>query len=414
MRLLFLGLNYAPEEIGIAVYSSGMAEYLAAAGHDVEAVSAQPYYPDWQVRPDYRGWWRRSREAGVALTRVPLYVPARPTGARRILHHVSFAASALPAMLASAVRSRPDAILTVAPSLIAAPVALVLARLLGVPAWLHVQDFEVGAAMGTGLIGTGSRTSRWALMVERAVMRRFDRVSSISPEMCAKLVGMGIAEARVVEFRNWAQNLAKPGDPGRYRETWAITTPHVALYSGNIANKQGIEIVIDAAERLRDRQDLTFIICGQGPNRAALEQRARGLPNVRIHDLQPVEALPDLLALATVHLLPQRAATADLVLPSKLTNMLASGRPIIVTASPGTGLAREVSGCGLVTPPEDAAALVAAIEQIVDDPDRAIKFGAAARDRAHGHWNKNQVLSRFTALLTQLVYGRDQGEKVLP
>lgn len=190
--------------------------------------------------------------------------------------------------------------------------------------------------------------------------------------------------------------------PSAFRQEWSIDTEHVALYSGNIANKQGIDIVVEAAWQLQRRQDLTFVICGEGPNRARLEERALGLSNVQFHDLQPKERLNELMGLATVHLLPQLAAAADLLLPSKLTNMLASGRPVVATAATGTGLAREVEGCGLVVPPEDGSAFAGAIETLLDDGEFRSAAGIAARQRAEERWSKARILRTFAHDLDQL------------
>jgi colanic acid biosynthesis glycosyl transferase WcaI len=404
MRILFLGLNYAPEAIGISVYTTGLCERLAAMGHQVRVIAGKPYYPEWRVADGFGGGWRRTREAGVDITRCPIYVPAAPSGAKRIVHHASFALSALAPMLAAARGFRPDLVITVAPSLVAAPVAWAAAKLAGARSWLHIQDFEVEAAFATGLIDGDSAAARVARAAEGRIIRLFDHVSSISPEMTAKLADYGVAPSRISEFRNWAEiDAIRPlAGPSPYRAEWDIRTPHVALYSGNIANKQGIEIVIDAARRLRGRGDLSFVICGQGPNRAQLEEAARGLDNVRFYALQPMERLGDLLGLATIHLLPQRGDAADLVLPSKLTNMLASGRPIVATAAPGTGLAREVEGCGLATPPEDGAAFAEAIETLLDDPVMHDAIGIAARVRAERVWRKDAIIAavaeRFEAL----------------
>ena len=181
--------------------------------------------------------------------------------------------------------------------------------------------------------------------------------------------------------------------PSPYRQEWGITTPQVVLYSGNIANKQGIEIVVHAARLLRHRPDLTFVICGEGPNRANLETLAEGLTNIQFHDLQSKERLNDLMGLATIHLLPQKADAADLVLPSKLTNMLASGRPVVATAAPGTGLADAVEGCGIVTPPEDIKAFAKAIENLSDEEALYQAMSKAARHRAEQRWDKNTALS---------------------
>jgi colanic acid biosynthesis glycosyl transferase WcaI len=405
MRILCLGMNYAPEPIGIAVYTSGLAESLAAMGHEIELVAAKPYYPEWRIADGYRGPRSRTLENGVLVTRCPLYVPARPSGARRIRHHLSFARAALGPMLRAARRFKPEIVLTIAPSLIAAPVARLAARRAGARSWLHVQDFEVEAAFATGLLDAASLGARLARRFERKVMTGFDGVSSISPEMCAKLESFGIPADRIHELRNWAEiDKVRPLDgPSTFRAEWGIRAPHVALYSGNIANKQGVEILVEAARLLKNRADLMFVICGQGPNRAALEASAAGLGNILFRDLQPAGRLGDLLGLATIHLLPQKPAAADLVLPSKLTNMLASGRPVVATAAPGTGLAREIHGCGLATPPEDAPAFAAAIARLIDEPDLNRVLSLAARRRAEEAWSRPAIIGRFEARLRALV-----------
>jgi colanic acid biosynthesis glycosyl transferase WcaI len=395
LKILILGLNYAPEIVGIAVYTAGLAEALAGRGHDVRVIAGKPYYPAWSVAEDFRGGWFRTGMAnGVTVTRVAHYVPKRPNGVRRVLHHLSFALSGMLPLLAQARTQRPDIVLTIAPSLVAAPFARLAAALCGAKSWLHVQDFEVEAAVATGLVNADGFGVRAALAFENWVLGMFDRVSAISPAMCRKLGQKGVAADRIAEFRNWAdvENVRPLQSVSPYRSEWGVDTRHVALYSGNIANKQGIGVVVDAAQRLKHRDDLTFVICGDGSNRAELESRAGELANVVIRDLQPKERLGDLLGLATVHLLPQLASAADLVLPSKLTNMLASGRATVACAHPGTGLAAEVEGCGLVVPPEDDEAFADAIERLIDnEPERAF-FGTAARRRAEKRWEQDAIV----------------------
>lgn len=407
MRILFLGLNYSPEPISTGVYSTGLCEELVARGHEVCAVVGKPYYPQWRIYDEFRGGGVRiSEESGVLVTRVPHYVPADPTGPKRIVHHASFAFSALVPMLKKARTMKPDIVMTVAPSLLSAPVAHLAARVARVRSWLHVQDFEVGTAFATGLVDPNGIAARMARGFERFVLRRFDCVSSISLEMCHKakaVVGEGLSD--VFEFRNWANiEEIKPLDHSSiYRTRWCIATPHVALYSGNIANKQGIEILVDVARRLQSRTDLTFVICGQGPNREALQTLATGLTNIQFHDLQPPEQLNELLGLATVHLLPQKAGAADLVLPSKLTNMLASGRPIVATAHPGTGLARELAKGGLVTAPGDVDAMATAILRLIEEPGLHRELSTQAALRAREAWDKGRIIDGLCAQLDRLV-----------
>jgi colanic acid biosynthesis glycosyl transferase WcaI len=409
MNILILGLNYAPEQVGIGPYTCGMATALAAAGHQVTVVCGKPYYPKWKVDPLFEGGGvRRSDEDGVTVVRVPIYVPANPNGMRRLLHHASFAVRAQPVLLREAVREKPDVVIGIAPSLVSLVAARVVARLSRAKLWIHIQDFEVEAAVATGLLRPTGRLTCLARAFEVWSMRA-DRISTISPQMCDKLISRGINATQVIEFRNWANvdKIRPLCGSSVFRSKWSIDHRYIALYSGNIANKQGIEIIIDAARLLTGRRDLLFIICGNGPNRDRLQEQAKELNNIRFFDLQPTEMLSDLLGLASVHLLPQIAGAADLVLPSKLTNMLASGRPVIATALPGTGLAYEVDGCGILVQPDDAPEFAKAIERLLDDDSECKALGVAARRRAEERWSRNRILAKFESALRALQNSAD-------
>ena len=401
-RTLILGLNFAPEPISTAPYTTRLASYLAQHGHSVHVVTATPYFPAW-ARPT--GWPRaryvtRTPAANLRVTHCPHYIPRRPTGLRRLVHQASFALTAAPVMIAQALRHPPDRVVVIAPALVSAPLGWLAARLAGAPAWLHLQDLELDAAHATGLIGPAPLATR----IERWVLRRFDRVSTISTQMCARVAAKGVAPHRIQELRNWAEPMPLPttAQMTALRRALGITTPHVLLYSGALGRKQGLEAIPDLAHRLRHRRDLTLLICGDGPMRPMLEQAARDHPNLRVAPLQPRDRLGALLGLATVHLLPQIADAADLVLPSKLTNMLASGRPVLATAAPGTALAAEVAGCGVVVPPGDTTALVVELDLLLQDPDRRATLGSAGRRAARDRWHADTILARWHEELGRL------------
>ena len=401
-RVLIIGLNYAPEPVGIGPYTQGLAQALAETGAKVSAVVAKPYYPQWKVAPGYAGGgWCREQDGPVDVTRCPIYVPAQPSGFKRIIHLASFMASALVPALRTVLdrRTRPDLVVAVAPALLGVLTAWLAARLAGARLWIHVQDFEVEAALATELMqetGVAARLARWA---ENRLLRLGDRVSTISPQMCARLVAKGIAPDRVFEMRNWADARFAPDPAGAaaIRTEWGLEGRIVTLYSGNIARKQGIEVLVEAARLLEHRSDIAFVICGEGPNRAGLERLSAGLDNIQLHDLQPASRMGAMLTMADLHLLPQIAGAADLVLPSKLTNMLASARPVVATTEPGTGLHAEVDGCGLVTSPGDAAALAQAITTLADDPVRRAELGKAAAVRAVQRWSKPTIIAAALA-----------------
>lgn len=401
MRILIVALNYAPELVGCAKYTSELAEDLARRGHRVEVLTGPPYYPDWSVAEGYSGArWSHERLNGVMVHRTPLYVPARPAGLRRVAHLASFGAAAIPAAMSVARKLQPGLVFAVAPTLAAAGAALAAARICGARTWLHVQDFEVDAAFDLGMLK--NRLARGvALGLEARLFQVFDRVSSISPAMVARLIDKGVAADRVSEFRNWVDVDAVQvfaSSNTRYRRDLGISENRVvALYSGNMAGKQGLESLAEVALALRAAQPpVSLILCGDGPARPALEIACRGMDTVHFLPLQPLERLPDLLGTADIHLLPQRPEAADLVLPSKLTGMLASGRPVVAMAEPGSGLAQEVEGCGLSVP-ADADAMTRAILTLAGNPELRRAFGAAGRVRAESRWRKSAIIGGFEA-----------------
>lgn len=397
MRILLYSANFAPEPTGVGKYSGDMAAWLSLHGHDVRVIAAPPYYPAYRLDPGYR--WRpfcRERVAGATVWRAPLWVPRKPRGISRILHLASFAATSLPLALANAAW-RPDVVLTVAPFLTCAPAAWLTARLCGAMAWLHIQDFEVDAAFDLGLLkGRGLR--RLAVSMERQLMRRFDVVSTISRRMLERLHAKGVDPEQTCLLPNWVDtHEIKPlAGPSPMRAELGIGAgTRVALFAGTLGPKQGLAMIAEAAERLRTHPDLLFVVCGQGVMWPQMEEAARRLPNLRLLPLQPVERLCDLLNMADIHLLTQDPGAQDLVLPSKLTGMLASGRPIIATCREGTEISSIVRPCGLVVAPGDVDGLAGAIEALASNTPLRTSLGAKAREYAEQRLGRDAILMNF-------------------
>lgn len=408
MKILIYGINFAPEPTGIGKYSGEMAAWLASQGHEVRVVTAPPYYPAWKIGNGYRASaWLKEVWQGVSVWRCPLWVPTSPGGSRRVLHLLSFAASSFPVMLRQ-VAWRPDLVWMAAPAFACAPCALLTAKLSGAPAWLHVQDYEVDVAFDMGLL-KGAWVRRLVTGVERWLLRRFNVVSSISQRMLRKAADKGVAPERIVSFPNWVDIDAITPFHGRspYRDELGISDDQVvALFSGTLGAKQGLHLLPEAARRLASSHpQVVFVICGDGQMKAQLLAATQDLPNVKHLPLQAKERLPELLGMADMHLLPQDPDVADLVMPSKLTAMLSSGRPVVSTAKPESEVALVVAHCGLLSAPGNAAVLAGNIGELAGDAARRAALGAAAREYAVNHLGTERVLQQFTRHWTAAAQG---------
>ena len=410
MKVLLVSMNFAPELTGIGKYSGEMAEGLRSRGHQVQVVCAPPYYPHWQVQAGFSALaYRRETPApGLTVFRCPVWVPSNLGGLRRLLHLASFALSSLPVVLGRAAW-RPDVVMVVAPALFCAPAGWLAARLCGAKTWLHVQDLELDAAFNLGLL-EGRSARRWMLPMERALLRCFDRVSSISAGLLQRLADKGVPRVRIEYLPNGValqdiRPVAALPAALELRNRLSISPQQVVcLFSGTLNRKHGLAILPAVADLLRGRHDIVFVVAGAGEYRASLERACTGSShrNLRFLELQPQAGLNALLNMADVHLLPQLSGATELVMPSKLAGMLASGRPVVAAARPGSDMAQWVEGRGRAVEPESVQAMAAAIIELADDPVLRARLGHAARAHAEATLDAVAILDSLDHRLRAL------------
>ena len=401
MKFLLYGINFAPELTGIGKYSGEMVEFLSSKGHEVTVVTAPPYYPEWEIKAPYKKWlYQKENLHGATVIRCPMYVPSHPRTLTRLVHLVDFALSSFFGLFFQ-VRKKPDVIMVVEPTFFCVPATLLFAKMTGAKTWLHIQDFEIDAMFGLGMAGGAGFLKRIAYAVESWLLKRFDVVSSISHSMLKRAETKGVDAARLRFLPNWADmEMIKPM-PGNqyYRNLWQLRDDDIVLlYSGNIGKKQGLEMIIEAARHFAQNDRVKFVIVGDGAHKAELQQQAEGLFNIQFHPLQPYENLSRLMAVADIHLVVQKAGAADLVLPSKLTTILAAGGYSIITADNGTALGdfcEANPGIAWRVAPEDTEAFISMIQQTVDGQGSRAEVNALARAYAEKNIERKAVLGRL-------------------
>lgn len=398
MRILICGINYFPEPTGVGKYTGEMAEWLYSKAVSVRVISAPPYYPEWRIGSGYSSKkYKFENINGIYVWRCPIWIPRQKTGFKRILHLLTFTASSVP-ILFKQIFWKPDVIIVIEPAFFCAPLSLIVAKLSGAQSWLHIQDIEIDAAFKMGYLSNRKLYSM-AKHIERIIMKQFDRISTISKKMLEMIVNSEIPSEKCVLFPNWVdtKKMFPLFESTLLRKEWGVKdNTVVVLYAGNMGEKQGLEIIIKTAKKLEAEPNILFVLCGNGTARGRLIKMADGMRNIRFLPIQPTERYNLLLNTADIHLLPQRAGAEGLVMPSKLTGILACGGFVIALARKNSELSNVVlKAGGIVCMPGDISELSNLIKRFSKDnllnSDRKNK----ARNYAESFFSKESILNDF-------------------
>lgn len=395
-RILVVGINYAPEHTGIAPYTSQACDHLVSEGAEVLTLAGVPHYPHWSVPDEYRRRLRVDEDrAGVQVRRLRHSVPPAQTARSRGTYELTFGAHVLTQRLPW----KPDVVLTVVPSLFGAASAAVLARRADVPLVVWVQDLMGPAAAQSGISG-GRRIAQAISGLERHVLRRARNVVIVSIAFQPYVEAAGVPTERVHVIPNWTHVASATEDRRdvRARLGWR-PDDLIALHSGNMGLKQGLENIVEAARLAKP--PVRFVLMGDGSQRAELKRLGARVPALQFLPPADSEHFPDILAAADVLLVSERASAIDMSLPSKLTSYFSVGLPVVAAVPRGGGTAAEVetSGGGLLVPPEDPAGLLAVLQCLADEPQTRERLGAAGTAHARERLGRQASLQRLTEVL---------------
>jgi colanic acid biosynthesis glycosyl transferase WcaI len=403
MHILVLTINYWPEQTGIGAVLTRRCEYLASIGHEVTVCTGMPYYPEWRVDPEYRGkLFFREEHKGVSIFRSWIWVPKKVTSAKRVLFEASFLASSLLRALWS---RKPELLLVVSPPLGLALSARILSRWSKAPYVFDVEDMQPDAAADLGMLPRPVLPMLYRL--EAMAYRRASLITTASEGMRQKIIAKGIPPARVAVVlppANSSMFEIGSADQGQaFRGKHGLEGKFVVAHSGNMGVKQGLDLVLDVAMRLKERREIAFLLAGDGAMKSHLESRAQALrlDNVRFLPLQGQAEFQKMLAAIDLALIVQQSSVSDIAFPSKTVTLLSAARPVAASVSANSEVARVLarSNGGLVTEPGQAGALAESILELFQDPKRRLAMGEDGRRYARQHWDEDITLPTFESHL---------------
>ncbi len=406
--ILLIAGNYYPEPTGIGRYNKEMTDWLVDNGFTCTVITTYPYYPHWEIQPPYhkKNWWYQKESIQtkngntITVYRCPHFVPKNVTAKTRIISDISFVIAVSFIMPLFFLKKKFDYIMNVTPPLAPGVLAVLYKRLKKAKFVYHIQDLQADAARELNLIRSKTLLS-YILKLENKIIWQADVVSTISQGMADKLQQK--TKRQVIIFPNWTdtRSFYPIEAKNMLKELYGFkATDKVILYSGAIGEKQGLELMLQVARHFEEMENYKFVIAGTGPYKQKLEAaaQAQGLGNICFLPLQPEEDLNRFLNMADLHLIMQKAGVTDLMMPSKLTNILAVGGLALVTANGTSSLYNTVKnhGIALSAKPENEQNILDKIEAGLTASHEDIRKNA--RLFAEQNLSADMILAEYTKL----------------
>jgi len=400
MRVLIVSQYFHPENFRI----NEVVRTLIEKGIKVEVLTGKPNYPEGVFFPGYRAWGCQTEELFRAkVYRVPMVARGSRSAIWLALNYLSFVLSGLlfaPWLLR---RQKYDAVLVygVSPALQALP-ALFIGWLKNARVAVWVQDLWPESLQATGYVH-----NRWALAGVRQVVRfiyRHTDLLLVQSKGFEAPVSALVPGKRVVYFPNSVEAIFSDPPDVPLPEMSALDEGFAVMFAGNVGAGQAVEVIVEAAELLKDVPQIRFVVFGQGSRWDWMREqvKARGLSNLHLPGRFPVNTMPGLMQKAGALLV----TLADepifaMTVPNKVQAYMASGRPILACLNgEGARLVAEEAKAGLSVPAQDAKALAAAVLQLYKLPteDRA-RMGANGRRYFKAHFDHDKLVDELIAHL---------------
>lgn len=407
MHILIIAPYYSPDLGPSAPLFTMLASSLKSHGHGVTVLTAVPHYPSGQVASQYRGKWVfRSVENGVNVIRVGLPSIKRSNLAFRSLQYIVYQFLAVMAGLNLCY----EAVIVANPALWTWLPFVYYVVMKRKPAIFSVHDVYPDVGIRLGIFHHNVVISLVASL-EKYCLKHASIVRILSEGFKPGLGRLGVAEEKMALVYDWVDtDLIRPiSRENHFAQAQGLNGRFRVVYAGNMGLSQGLELVLEAAERLADHADIQFIFVGDGSAHANLVSIAdqRGLDNVLFIPFQPREILPDVLASADVSLIVLKKGIGIDSLPSKTFSILASGRPAIACVDENSETRKliEKAKAGRWTPPEDPIALVAAILELQQNNDLRLDLGRNGRAWSAVHHSPDSAAWQFESLLQKIIVG---------
>ncbi|MCY2933451.1 MAG: glycosyltransferase family 4 protein [Planctomycetota bacterium] len=401
-RILFVNQYYWPDHASTAQHLADLAESLAAEGHECHVLCGLGQYRTGSAQlPSHEV------QNGVHIHRVRVSAFGRKSTLHRMCDYLSYYAQATRKAL---FMKRFDLVITLTTPPLIGLVGSLLKSLKGSRQIFWSMDLHPDASLALGRMQPSNLAVRLLKRISHSIYRRADRVVVLGPYMADQILAKGVRPERVREVPVWSRRdeifpRDRSGHP--LREELGLTDQFVVMYSGNLGLAHQFEEIIEAAQKLQERSDITFLFVGDGPRLKEVKAAvaSKSLTNVRFMDYFPRNSLHLSLSAADVHLITMRDCMTGIVVPGKLYGAMASGRPSIFVGPRFCESADTIreSECGQTIASGDSANLTKAIRALADQPELAAELGKNARRAFLRSFESRNCCARWAEIVAELL-----------
>lgn len=409
MRILLPIIQFPPDVNPTGVLMAQLCEGLADYGHEVSVITAFPHYENFRVWDEFRGKLaQREVFRGMHVLRLYVYAPGKKSMVNRLMSYLTYNALATAAGAFS--RRRWDVILCPNGSFFSGISSWVMQQIKRAPFIYNVQDVYPDVPVRAGQLRNPYAISTLS-SVEKFMYRKAAHVTVITEAMADNLRAKGVSEKKMSVIPNFVDtDFIRPlPKDNPFSRRYGLQNKFVVTHAGSLGYVYDLETLLDAAQLLIDEPEIVFLIVGHGVAKESLQARARAmeLPNVRFMPFQPREDLPYLRAASDVQVALYKSGAANDSFPSKIYEIMASGRPLLASADAGSSVAQaaEQTQCGVCLKPGDPAGLAEAIRQFYRNRERRSAMGENGRRYAEVHHSKSAAVRSYHALFEKIVAG---------
>jgi glycosyltransferase involved in cell wall biosynthesis len=406
VNILYISQYFSPEPCAPAARVHELSRAWVQAGASVSVLTAFPNHPTGIIPGQYRGRrYQCEMVDGIRVHRAYIYPAANKGFWGRIINYLSFAVSAL--CIGIFKLESPDVVVATSPQFLVALSGYVLARILRAPFVFEVRDLWPASITAVGALREGSILIRMLEALEVYLYRHAHHIVVVTDSFKRTIAAQGIPEAKISVSKNGVNlSFFHPGPkPQEILRRYGLEGKFVVSYIGTVGMAHGVELIVAAAERMQNTPDLHFVVVGQGAESAALTARAssKNLRNITFLGAVSRSEVREWIQASDVctAMLRDRALFRT-VIPSKLFEIMACARPVILAVAGEAARLLNKAGAGIAVQPENTDQFCAAILFLKENPGALETMGNRGRLFVEEHFDRTAQANGYLALLAGL------------